>query len=322
MWDFNSQALRALRCLFAINAALMTKFGYVAIIGKPNAGKSTLLNALLGEQLSVVTYKPETTRRSVVGIYSTEQMQAVFLDTPGIVPRPKFELHRQMLGYIHQGIEEADVILVIVDVSDSMKNILDILSPEFRRDVIESAKPCILVLNKMDVLEDKATAIPMIQELMKTGMFKDNVAISARYNKFVSELLRVLEEHLPEGEFQYDPEQLSTQPELFFVAEYIREQCFLLFREEIPYSTEVKIERFEEREKGKWNIGAQIIVDRPAQKGIIIGAKGQSLKELGTRARARIEEHLGVSIYLELQVVVKSEWRDHEGQLRDLGYEM
>ncbi len=300
----------------------MSKFGYVAIIGKPNAGKSTLLNAVLGEQLSIVTSKPETTRRSVIGIYSSETTQAVFLDTPGIVPRPKFELHRQMLGYIHQAIEEADVLLVIVDVTESMKSLQAVLSVEFRKDVKESGKPCILVLNKMDLLEDKTTAMPKILELMKMDIFVDNVAISAQYNKFIAELLRVLEQHLPEDEFQYDPEQLSTQPELFFAAEYIREQCFALFREEIPYSTEVKIVKFEEREKGKWMISAQIVVDRQAQKGIIIGSKGQSLKELGVRARARIEEHLGRSIFLELQVVVKSEWRDNQDQLRDLGYEI
>ncbi len=300
----------------------MSKFGYVAIIGKPNAGKSTLLNAILGEQLSIVTSKPETTRRNVVGIYSSETTQAVFLDTPGIVPRPKFELHRQMLGYIHQAIEEADVVLVIVDITESLKTLQSVLSDDFRRVVKESKKPCILVVNKMDVLEDKAVAIPKILELMKLDIFVDNVAISAQYNKFLGELLKVIDQHLPEGEFVYDADQLSTQPELFFVAEYIREQCFTLFREEIPYSTEVKILQYTEREKGKWKISAQIIVDRAAQKGIMIGSKGASLKELGTRARARIEEHLGMPVFLELQVVVKNEWRDKQDYLRDLGYEI
>ncbi|MFM8178926.1 MAG: GTPase, partial [Candidatus Kapaibacterium sp.] len=140
----------------------MTRFGYVAIIGKPNAGKSTLLNSLLGEQLSIVTSKPETTRRSVVGIYTDESMQAVFLDTPGIVPRPKFELHRQMIGFIHQAVQEADAILVIVDITESMRTLMDVLTPELRNDIKDSGKPCILVVNKMDVLEEKAVALPKI----------------------------------------------------------------------------------------------------------------------------------------------------------------
>ncbi|MFM8569499.1 MAG: GTPase Era [Candidatus Kapaibacterium sp.] len=299
----------------------MTRFGYVAIIGKPNAGKSTLLNSLLGEQLSIVTSKPETTRRSVVGIYTDESMQAVFLDTPGIVPRPKFELHRQMIGFIHQAVQEADAILVIVDITESMRTLMDVLTPELRNDIKDSGKPCILVVNKMDVLEEKAVALPKILELMKTGLFVDNVAISARYNKFVDELVKVLATHLPEGEFGYDPEQLSTQPEFFFVAEYVREQCFEMFRDEIPYSTEVRVMKYEERTKGKVFIQAEVVVDRTAQRGIIIGSKGASLKELGSRARTRIEEHLGVGVFLELHVRVKADWRDSERDLREFGYE-
>ncbi|MFM7773915.1 MAG: GTPase Era, partial [Candidatus Kapaibacterium sp.] len=299
----------------------MTRFGYVAIIGKPNAGKSTLLNSLLGEQLSIVTSKPETTRRSVVGIYTDESMQAVFLDTPGIVPRPKFELHRQMIGFIHQAVQEADAILVIVDITESMRTLMDVLTPELRNDIKDSGKPCILVVNKMDVLEEKAVALPKILELMKTGLFVDNVAISARYNKFVDELVKVLATHLPEGEFGYDPEQLSTQPEIFFVAEYVREQCFEMFRDEIPYSTEVRVMKYEERTKGKVFIQAEVVVDRTAQRGIIIGSKGASLKELGSRARTRIEEHLGVGVFLELHVRVKADWRDSERDLREFGYE-
>ncbi|MFN9777379.1 MAG: GTPase Era [Candidatus Kapaibacterium sp.] len=299
----------------------MSRFGYVAIIGKPNAGKSTLLNALLGEQLSIVTSKPETTRRSVVGIFTNETMQAVFLDTPGVVPRPKFELHRQMIGFIHQAVQEADVILVIVDITESMRTLMDVLTEQLRNDIRDSGKPCILVVNKMDVLDDKTIALPKILELMKTGLFKENVAISAKYNKFVEELVRVIDANLPEGEFAYDPEQLSTQPEIFFVAEYVREQCFELFREEIPYSTEVRVTKFEERTKGKYFIQAEVVVDRTAQRAIVIGSKGASLKELGSRARARIEEHLGVGVFLELHVRVKSDWRDSERDLREFGYE-
>ncbi|MFM8179956.1 MAG: GTPase Era, partial [Candidatus Kapaibacterium sp.] len=190
-----------------------------------------------------------------------------------------------------------------------------------RNDIKDSGKPCILVVNKMDVLEEKAVALPKILELMKTGLFVDNVAISARYNKFVDELVKVLATHLPEGEFGYDPEQLSTQPEIFFVAEYVREQCFEMFRDEIPYSTEVRVMKYEERTKGKVFIQAEVVVDRTAQRGIIIGSKGASLKELGSRARTRIEEHLGVGVFLELHVRVKADWRDSERDLREFGYE-
>lgn len=299
---------------------LMKRFGYVAIVGKPNAGKSTLLNAILGERLSIVTAKPETTRRSVLGIFSTPNSQMIFLDTPGIVPRPKFELHRQMLGYIHQAIEEASVILVLVDITEDKRSIMQILDDEILKQVKQSGKPVLLVINKMDKLEEKAAALPIIVELMQTGIFTDNVAISALRNKFLNEMLVVIERLLPAGEFMYDPELLSTQPQRFFIAEYIREQVFRLFRDEIPYSTEINIIAFEEREKGKWYISAEIVVDRQAQKGIIIGSKGQALKELGERARTRIEEHLSMGVFLELFVKVREEWRDNERVLREMGY--
>ncbi|MBL7997578.1 MAG: GTPase Era [Candidatus Kapabacteria bacterium] len=300
----------------------MTRFGYIAIVGKPNAGKSTLLNAILGERLSIVTPKPETTRRSVLGIYSTLTAQMVFLDTPGIVPRPKFELHRQMIGYIHQAIEEANVVIVLVDVTDPLKSILQMLDDPTILEVRKSGKPVILVINKMDRLEEKAAALPIITKLLESGIFKDNIAISAKNNKFIGDLLRLIESHLPEGEFMHDAEMLSTQPQLFFVSEFIREQVFALFRDEIPYSTEVKVIKYSEREKRKWMISAEIIVDRMSQKGILIGAKGQSLREVGSQARARIEEHLGVEVFLELFVKVREEWRDNERELRDLGYQI
>lgn len=305
----------------ANNPQVNTRFGYVAIVGKPNAGKSTLLNAILGEKLSIVTPKPETTRRSVLGIYSNETAQMIFLDTPGIVPRPKFELHRQMIGYIHQAVEEANAIVILIDITDGKQRIMEMLNDQVITEIQKSGKPVLLVVNKMDKLEDKAVALPIIAELMQTGVFTDTIAISAKNNKFIGEMLELLEKHLPNGVFMYDPEQLSTQPQRFFVSEFIREQVFLQFRDEIPYSTEVVIVQFEERERKKWHIAADIIVDRSSQKGILIGAKGQSLKQVGERARIRIEEHLGIQVFLTLFVKVREEWRDSDRELRDLGYE-
>jgi GTPase len=303
------------------NSQVNTRFGYVAIVGKPNAGKSTLLNAILGEKLSIVTPKPETTRRSVLGIYSNETAQMIFLDTPGIVPRPKFELHRQMIGYIHQAVEEANAIVVLIDITDGKQRIMEVLNDQVISEIQKSGKPVLLVVNKMDKLEDKAVALPIIADLMQTGIFVDTIAISAKNNKFIGEMLELLQKHLPQGVFMYDPEQLSTQPQRFFVSEFIREQVFLQFRDEIPYSTEVIIVQFEERERKKWHIAADIIVDRSSQKGILIGAKGQSLKQVGERARVRIEEHLGIQVFLTLFVKVREEWRDSDRELRDLGYE-
>ncbi len=297
-----------------------TKFGYVAIVGKPNAGKSTLMNALIGEKLSIVTAKPETTRRSVLGIYSDEKAQMIFLDTPGIVPRPKFELHRQMIGYIHQAIEEASVVVLLIDINDGMKSIMQMLNDEVVLEAKKSGKPLLLVVNKMDKLDDKASALPIIVELMQTGLFVDNVAISGLRGKFLKDLLALIEKHLPAGEFMYDAEMISTQPQRFFVSEFIREQVFKQFKEEIPYSAEVHIIKFIERGKGKWFISAEIVVERQSQKGILIGGKGQALKQIGARARASIEEHLGMPVFLELFIKVREEWRDSERMLRDMGY--
>jgi len=296
------------------------KFGYVAIVGKPNAGKSTLMNAIIGEKLSIVTAKPETTRRCVLGIHSDEHAQMIFLDTPGIVPRPKFELHRQMISYIHQAIEEASVIVMLIDITDGMKSIMQMLNDQVVLEAQKSGKPMLLVINKMDKLEEKASALPIIIDLMKTGMFIDNVAISALREKFIKDLLLLINKHLPAGEFMYDPEMISTQPQKFFVSEFIREQVFKQFKEEIPYSTEVHIIKFTERDHKKWFISAEIVVDRQSQKGILIGGKGQSLKQIGERARTSIEEHLGTPVFLELFIKVREEWRDSERMLRDMGY--
>lgn len=298
----------------------MKRAGFVAILGKPNAGKSTLLNALVGQPLAIVSPKPETTRRPVVGILTKENIQSVFLDTPGIVKQPKFELHRQMIAEIHQAIADADVILVLLDASGDVAELESLLAEPIMEDVRASQKPTILVLTKMDLLDEKAAALPLIERAMQTGLFTDNVAISALKRKFLDELIGVIAEHLPESEFFYDPDQLSTQQERFFVAEYIREQVYRYCQKEIPYSVEVVVTDFDERESGPWYIAAGLIVERQSQKKILIGSGGQMIKRIGENARKRIETHVGVPVYLDLFVKVRQHWRNDPTYLRSFGY--
>lgn len=298
----------------------MRRAGFVAILGKPNAGKSTLLNALVGEPLAIVSPKPETTRRPVVGILTRDDAQMVFLDTPGIVEHPKFELHRQMLAEIHQAIEDADVLLVLLDPTGGIAEAERLLAEPIMEDVRSSGKPAILVLTKMDALEEKTAALPIIEHAMQSGLFRTSVAVSALKGKFLDELVRVIVEHLPEGEFLYDPDELSTQQERFFVAEFIREQVYRHCQQEIPYSVEVVVTDFDERTDGPWYIAAELIVERHSQKKILIGAGGSMIKRIGEGARKRIEAHLGVPVYLDLYVKVREHWRNDPTYLRSFGY--
>jgi len=298
----------------------MKRAGFVALLGKPNAGKSTLLNALIGEPLSIVSPKPETTRRPVVGILTKGDAQLVFLDTPGIVHHPKFELHRQMLIEIRQAIEDADVLLVLLDATGGMAEAESLLQEPVMEDVRASGKPVILVLTKMDAVEEKPSVLPIIERMMTTGIFRTNVAVSALKGKFLDELIAVIIEHLPESEFFYDPEQLSTQQERFFVAEYIREQVYRHCQQEIPYSVEVVVTDFDERPDGPWYIAAELVVERHSQKKILIGSGGSMIKRIGEHARKRIEAHLGVPVYLDLYVKVREHWRNDPTYLRSFGY--
>ncbi|GIV54596.1 MAG: GTPase Era [Candidatus Kapaibacterium sp.] len=298
----------------------MKRAGFVAILGKPNAGKSTLLNALIGEPLSIVSPKPETTRRSVVGILTRGDAQMVFLDTPGIVHHPKFELHQQMLTVIRQAIADADVLLVLLDATGGMDEADALCAEPIMEDVRASGKPTILVLTKMDAVEEKASVLPIVERMMASGMFSSSVAVSALKRKFLDELLAVLIEHLPESEFLYDPEQLSSQQERFFIAEYIREQVYRHCQQEIPYSVEVVVTDVTERSDGPWYIAAELIVERHSQKKILIGRSGSMIKRIGEDARKRIEAHLGVPVYLDLYVKVREHWRNDPTYLRAFGY--
>jgi GTP-binding protein Era len=297
---------------------MKTKCGNVALIGEPNVGKSTLLNALVGTKLSIVTPKPQTTRKRVVGVRTDEDSQMIFLDTPGIV-EPRYELHRVMMQYVDFAIAEADIIGFMIDVA-IYKDPAVALTEQVKERLKTFDKTLILILNKIDLLKDSKEVLPIIEEYNKLGLFREFVPISATKLAGVDELIKVFKQYLPEGEFLYEEDVLSTQSERFFVSELIREKLFTMFKDEVPYSTEVQIVDFKEREKGKWYISAEIIVEKETQKPIIIGAGGSRIKKLGEITRKEIENHLGVPVYLELFVKVRKNWRNNKNYLKFFGY--
>ncbi|MDZ4744659.1 MAG: GTPase Era [bacterium] len=296
-----------------------TRCGTVAIVGRPNVGKSTLLNAILDAHLSIVTPKAQTTRKRVLGIATDENAQLIFIDTPGLI-KPKYKMQHSMMGYVDDSLNEADVLCVVVDVVKAFddKTILDTFTTPILTKYRD--KPAVLVLNKMDALHLKTEALFLMEEARLSGFYKRAVAVSALENKEVDALVDILKGLVPKGPFLYDKDQLSTLPERFFVAELIREAIYFQYREEVPYSTDVTIVEFEERENGKWYIAADIIVERETQKGILIGAQGEALKMVGEFSRAAIEKHLQHPVFLELYVKVRQDWRNDKAQLTGLGY--
>jgi GTP-binding protein Era len=291
----------------------------VAIIGRPNAGKSTLMNAILGTHLSIVAPKPQTTRKRVLGILTEGDSQLIFIDTPGIL-RPQYKLQRSMMGFVGDAVDEADILCIVIDVEKAVER-GSIMDPMIMALLERSeGRPAVLVFNKMDALKNKPDALPLMEEARLSGKFAKAIAISAQDGTYVEDLLQILRELSPQMPFLYDEEQLSTQPERFFVAELVREAIFHQFQQEIPYSTEVVIAEFKERENGKWYVAADIVVERETQKAILIGAKGSALKQVGEAARASIEKHLDQPVYLELFVKVRRDWRNDRSQLASFGY--
>lgn len=290
------------------------KSGFVAILGKPNAGKSTLLNALVGERLAIVSEKPQTTRDRIAGILTTEKYQLVFLDTPGIIiPRDRF--NEVLIDRVDEAIEDADVLYHLVDAMDAEP------PNERLRESLERAqvRARFLVLNKIDKLapKDADTIPPGIDERRYDRVFR----ISALLKQGLDELLSATVEHLNEGPLYYDPEQLTDRDERFFAAEAVREKIFLYTGEEVPYSVFTKVETFEER-PDKDYIRVIIYVERESQKPIIIGKGGQLLKRIGTEARQDIEKLTGRPAYLELWVKVRKNWRRNEFDLRNFGFKV
>jgi GTPase len=291
--------------------------GYTAIVGEPNVGKSTLVNKLVGAKLSIVTNKPQTTRKSVLGIMSSDKAQTIFLDTPGVIS-PAYLLQEKMLGYVETALANADVILLLIDVNTPD---LERLASTPLGAIRELRKPVILALNKVDTLHDKKIVLPLMEQFMKSGAFAEVIPISALYGDNVEVLMGMIESRLPAGPPLYDPELISEQPQRFFVSELIREQVLKLYKQEIPYSVEVVVVEFKERPApSKIYIHAEIVVERDTQKGIIIGKKGEALKRLGERSRVNIEEFLEQPVFLELFVKVRADWRQSENRLRSFGY--
>ncbi len=295
-----------------------TKSGYVTIIGKPNVGKSTLMNELLGERLSIITSKPQTTRKRVLGILTEGNHQVIFLDTPGILD-PAYLLQEKLLEYIERSINDADILIVIIDMSDN-KDINETLEDELVSRVLQGRDiRKIAVLNKIDLSTkdeiDKSTSL-----LESREVFDFVVPLSALKKFNVATLKQFIFENLPPGPKYYPDDQLTDEPERFFVSEIIREKVFENYKEEIPFSTEITIDEFKERENRKDFISASIIVERDSQKPIIIGKKGEAIKKVGKYAREAIEKFLQREVFLELHVKVRSKWRSNENLLKSFGY--
>ena len=287
------------------------KSGYAAIIGKPNAGKSTLMNRILGTKISITTHKPQTTRHQVVGIYSDDHTQIIFLDTPGVIT-PKYQLQKAMMNTVERARKDADLVLFIFDPTDTHPT----------DEVIELLrtinKPIFLVVNKIDrISSEKAEQkVSLIQNQLKLAGVH---YVSALQGDGIPELIEAIREKLMPGPPYYPKEDLSEHPLRFFVSELIREQVFLQFQDEIPYSCTVNVISYEAGEELD-RINAEIIVNRKSQKGMLIGKGGEAIKKLGIESRKTIEELVGKQVFLDLHVKVREKWRENENWVRNLGY--
>jgi GTP-binding protein Era len=292
--------------------------GYAAILGLPNSGKSTLLNALLGQKLSIITAKPQTTRKRILGILSEEDYQIIFLDTPGILS-PSYLLQEKMMEDVKTSLDDADVILLVIDVDeDPLGEIL--LNQEFiSESVLKSSKPKLLVINKVD-LSNQEKVSELLKHFEKRKSFEEIIPISAALNFNIQRVKEEIVRFLPEGPKLFPDDQVTDANERFFVSEIIREKILEHYRDEIPYSSEVLIIEFKEREEGKNFISAEIVVERDSQKAIIIGKGGTAIKKLGQAARESIEEFLQKDVFLELRVKVRKKWRSDENLLKSFGY--
>ena len=287
------------------------KSGFVNIFGKPNAGKSTLLNALMGEKMAIVSHKVQTTRHRIKAILTEKDYQIIFSDTPGII-EPKYKLHEKMMQAVKGSLEDADLALLITDAREN---------PEESHLIFSSLRlkvPALVILNKADAVSEED--ISKATEFFKQQSYcKEVIVISALKKKGIEKLLEVIIALLPEGAPFYEGDDISDLPTKFFVSELIREKIFLLYGEEIPYHATVLVQEFKEKTT-LIKVGADIIVQRETQKGIILGEGGKMIKQLGTLARKDIEEFLGSKVFLELFVKVRPKWRDNEMQLKEYGY--
>jgi GTP-binding protein Era len=289
--------------------------GYIVLAGKPNVGKSTLFNAIVGERLSIVSHRPQTTRNNIMGILTTDKAQMIFQDTPGLL-EPHYRLQEMMLKSVRSAVANADVLLGIVDISDFEAS----FDEAFRQTLHATRLPCIVALNKIDLagadlIESSVAAIKS-----STHESLQIVPVSASEGKNLSQLQNNLCDALPYGPLYYPEDMLTEHPERFFVAELVREEIFIRLRQELPYAIAVKVEEFRE-DKAKTYIRADIIVERNSQKGIVIGSGGKTLRTIGRNARIKIESFLANPVYLDLHVKVSENWRKKETALKGLGYE-
>lgn len=287
------------------------KSGFVNIFGKPNAGKSTLLNALMGEKLAIVSSKVQTTRHRIKGILTTAEYQIIFSDTPGIID-PKYKLHEKMMQSVRSALEDADVAILLVDIRDNWEEADTIFA------ALRLKAPALVVINKMDGA-DKEKQEQAAAFFREKKYCRDVVLVSALKGLNVPGLLQKIVDMLPEGEPFYAEDELSDLPTKFFVAEIVREKVYTLFEDEIPYHTTVLVNEFKEKTT-LIKIRADIIVQRETQKAIIIGEGGRMIKQIGTLARQEIEAFLGRKVFLELFVKVRPKWRENETFLREYGY--
>ena len=291
------------------------KSGYIAIVGAPNAGKSTLLNQVLGQKISITAPKPQTTRNRITGILSRPDCQIIFVDTPGIL-KAKDEFNRGLVETALSTLSESDAVLFMVE-PDSDRSINEFILENLRR----ISTPVILLINKIDTISHKGLLLPLMESWQKRFDFRAIIPISALKGDGAGEVLAEVVGLLPEGPQYYPEDYVTDQPERFFVAELVREQIFHLVSQEIPYAVAVIVERFTEiPERNIIEIEAAINVERESQKGIIIGKGGLMLKEIGRQARLEIETFLGCHIYLGLFVRVQKNWRKDPRALREFGY--
>ncbi len=290
----------------------MHKAGFVNIVGKPNAGKSTLLNQLMGEKLAIVTQKAQTTRHRIFGIYNEEDVQIVFSDTPGVLD-PKYELQEKMMGFVKESLQDADVFLFIVDILDKSE------PSEFLIEKLNKIPiPVLLLINKIDKSNQKEmeAAVEHWHNLLPKAEILPISALNAYNTEYILPKLKSL---LPENPPYYDKDQFTDKSERFFVNEMVREKILLNYEKEIPYSVEVVTELFKEKE-GIIFIDSIIYVERETQKGILIGHKGEAIKKVGTEARLDLEKFFAKKIHLNLFVKVKKDWRKNEKDLKNFGY--
>lgn len=288
--------------------------GLIAIVGRPNVGKSTLLNALVGQKLSITADKPQTTRHRINGVLTTEQAQYVFVDTPGYQTRHKNALNRTLNRTVRGVLNDVDVVLLVIEPLRFGAEDQQVL------ELIPESVPLILVLNKLDTVKGRDKLLPFVAQLAQQRSFAAVVPVSASKGKHLQELLAEIKQYLPVAEPMFDPEDLTDRPVRFLATELIREKVFRLVGDELPYTSTVIIDKFEEGETLQ-RLFATVLVENDNQKAILIGAQGERMKRIASEARADLEKLLGSKVYLEVWVKVKSGWADTEASVRAYGYE-